>query len=38
MYLAGGRLREFDAAGAFPELKEGRLLSLVERWVLDRIL
>jgi hypothetical protein len=31
-YVAGGRLQQFAPAVAFPELKEGRLLDLVERW------
>ena len=31
MYLAGGELKVFESASAFPELKEGRLLELVER-------
>ncbi len=30
-YVAGGRLQEFAPAATFPELKEGRLLDLVER-------
>ena len=33
MYVAGGRLRVFEAAAAVPELREGRLLALVERWL-----
>ena len=32
MYLAGGNLKIFEPASSFPELKEGNLLSLVERW------
>ena len=34
MYLAGGELKVFEPASAFPELKEGRLLELVERFAL----
>lgn len=33
MYVAGGRLRVFSAAADVPELREGRLLELVERWL-----
>lgn len=33
MYLANGTLREFAPASEFPELKQGQLLSLVERWL-----
>ncbi|GAB4824174.1 hypothetical protein N2152v2_011220 [Parachlorella kessleri] len=33
MYLARGRLQLFQPAAALPELKEGRLLELVERWL-----
>ena len=32
MYVAGGVLKQFKPAAAFPELKEGQLLELVERW------
>lgn len=31
MYLAGGELKVFEPASAFPELREGQLLELVER-------
>ena len=31
MYLAGGRLKVFEPASAFPELKAGRLLELIEK-------
>lgn len=31
--MAGGRLRAFGPAAAFPELSQGRLLALVERWL-----
>ena len=30
MYLAGGKLKVFEPASAFPELKKGDLLGLVE--------
>lgn len=33
MYLANGRLQEFAPATDFPELEQGQLLSLVERWL-----
>lgn len=33
MYVAGGRLQVFAAAADVPELREGRLLELVERWL-----
>ncbi|KAL4449008.1 hypothetical protein ABPG77_007725 [Micractinium sp. CCAP 211/92] len=33
MYVAGGRLQVFAAAADVPELQEGRLLELVERWL-----
>lgn len=32
-YVAGGRLLQFEPSSAFPEMREGRLLSLVERCV-----
>lgn len=33
MYLAGGRLQIFKPASAFPQLKEGKLLELIEGWL-----
>lgn len=33
MYVAGGRLKIFEKSEAFPELREGRLLHLVEKWL-----
>jgi len=33
MYVAGGRLRVFERADAIPELQQGNLLGLVERWL-----
>ncbi|KAI7845740.1 hypothetical protein COHA_000656 [Chlorella ohadii] len=33
MYVAGGRLQVFERAENVPELQQGRLLSLVERWL-----
>ena len=33
MYVARGQLRAFERAENIPELKEGRLLDLVERWL-----
>lgn len=32
-YVAGGRLLEFAPAETFPEMRQGCLLSLVERWL-----
>ena len=33
MYLAGGRVQHCRLATDFPELQQGRLLDLVERWL-----
>lgn len=33
MYVADGKLQEFAPAERFPELQEGRLLELVEKWL-----
>ena len=33
MYVAGGQLRVFERAEDVPELKQGGLLGLVERWL-----
>lgn len=33
MYVAGGQLQVFEAAANIPELRQGQLLSLVERWL-----
>ena len=33
MYLAGGRVQHCRPATEFPELQQGRLLELVERWL-----
>ena len=33
MYVAGGRLQVFAAAAEVPELRQGQLLLLVERWL-----
>jgi hypothetical protein len=33
LYVAGGRVRTFEKADAIPELQQGQLLSLVERWL-----
>ncbi|PRW20596.1 ABC transporter I family member 20 [Chlorella sorokiniana] len=33
MYVAGGRLQVFERAENVPELQQGQLLSLVERWL-----
>eukprot|EP00887_Chlorella_sp_A99_P000310 scaffold13.g310.t1 len=33
VYVAGGQLRAFGPASQFPELQQGRLLELVERWL-----
>lgn len=35
LYVAGGRVREFKRAEDIPELRQGRLLSLVEKWLRD---
>ena len=32
-YVARGQLQEFGPAAAYPELAEGRLVELVERWL-----
>ena len=37
MYLASGRLQLFEPAANLPELKEGRLLELVERYAKQMI-
>ncbi len=33
MYVAGGQLRVFEQAANIPELQQGQLLGLVERWL-----
>ena len=33
MYVSGGQLKIFAEASSLPELREGRLLELVERWL-----
>lgn len=33
MYVAGGQLQVFEQAHNIPELRQGQLLSLVERWL-----
>lgn len=38
MYLAGGTMHLFKPASEIPELQEGRLLQLVERWVCQYVL
>lgn len=38
MYLADGRLKAFEPASSFQELREGRLLFLVEKYATTRTL
>lgn len=33
MYVSGGQLKVFAEASSLPELGQGRLLELVERWL-----